>query len=34
MKVIFTKLAKLELQDAVGFYELELSGLGRSSLPS
>jgi plasmid stabilization system protein ParE len=29
MKVIFTKLAKLELQDAVAYYELELSGLGK-----
>lgn len=29
MKVIFTKLAKLELQDAAAFYELELPGLGK-----
>ena len=29
MKVIFTKLATMELQDAVAFYELELSGLGK-----
>ncbi|MBI3814204.1 MAG: type II toxin-antitoxin system RelE/ParE family toxin [Nitrospinae bacterium] len=29
MKVIFSKLAKLELEDATAFYELEYSGLGR-----
>jgi hypothetical protein len=28
MKVIFAKLAKLELDDAVAYYELEHSGLG------
>lgn len=28
MKVIFSKFAKLELEDAVNFYELEYSGLG------
>ena len=29
MKVIFSKYAKLELEDAVHFYELEYQGLGR-----
>ena len=29
MRVIFTKLARQELEDAVRFYELEYSGLGR-----
>jgi len=29
MRVIFTSIAKLELDDAVRFYELEYSGLGR-----
>lgn len=29
MRVIFTGLAKQELEDAVRFYELEYSGLGR-----
>jgi plasmid stabilization system protein ParE len=29
MRVIFTRLAKQELEDAVRFYELEYSGLGR-----
>ena len=28
MKVVFSKLAKLELEDAIAYYELELSGLG------
>ena len=28
MKVIFSKLAKLELEDAIAYYELEHSGLG------
>lgn len=28
MKVIFSSLAKLELDDAIAFYELEHSGLG------
>lgn len=28
MKVVFVRLAKLELEDAIAFYELELSGLG------
>lgn len=29
MKVIFSKYAKLELEDATHFYELEFEGLGR-----
>ena len=29
MRVIFTKLASQELEDAVRYYELEYSGLGR-----
>lgn len=29
MRVIFTRLAKQELEDAARFYELEYSGLGR-----
>lgn len=29
MRVIFTGLAKQELEDAIRFYELEYSGLGR-----
>ena len=29
MRVIFTRLARQELEDAVGYYELEYSGLGR-----
>lgn len=29
MRVIFTRLARQELEDAVRFYELEYSGLGR-----
>jgi plasmid stabilization system protein ParE len=29
MKIIFSKLAKQELDDAVYFYELEFPGLGR-----
>lgn len=29
MKVIFTKFAKLELEDATSFYELEYPGLGK-----
>lgn len=29
MRVIFTRLAKQELEDAVRFYELEYSGLER-----
>jgi len=29
MKVIFSKFAKLELDDASRFYELEYKGLGR-----
>ncbi|MBW7898248.1 Plasmid stabilization system protein [Candidatus Brocadiaceae bacterium B188] len=29
MKVIFTNLAKLELEDATAFYELEYLGLGK-----
>ncbi|HED00598.1 MAG TPA: type II toxin-antitoxin system RelE/ParE family toxin [Proteobacteria bacterium] len=29
MKVVFTRYAKLELQNAIAFYELELPGLGR-----
>ena len=28
MKVVFSKLANLELEDAIAYYELELSGLG------
>ncbi len=28
MKIVFSKLAKLELEDAVSFYELEFPGLG------
>lgn len=31
MKVIFTNLAKLELEDATAFYELEYLGLGKDS---
>jgi len=30
MRIIFSKYAKLELEDAVRFYELEYSGLGRA----
>lgn len=29
MRVIFTKIARQELEDAVRYYELEYSGLGR-----
>jgi len=29
MRVIFTRFAKLELDDAICFYELEYSGLGK-----
>ena len=29
MKVIFSKFAKLELDDAMAYYELEYEGLGR-----
>jgi hypothetical protein len=29
MRVIFTKFAKLELEDAIRYYELEYSGLGK-----
>jgi len=29
MKVVFSEIAKKELEDAVVFYELEFSGLGR-----
>ena len=29
MKVVFSKYAKLELEDATHFYELEFGGLGR-----
>ena len=29
MKVIFSKYAKLELDDAIKFYELEFQGLGQ-----
>jgi len=29
MRIIFTKYAKLELEDAVRYYELEYSGLGK-----
>lgn len=29
MRVVFTKIATQELEDAVRFYELEYSGLGR-----
>lgn len=29
MKVIFSKFAKLELDDAIAYYELEYTGLGR-----
>ncbi len=29
MKVIFSEIAKLELNDAVAYYELELEGLGK-----
>lgn len=29
MRVIFTQFARLELQDAIVFYELELPGLGK-----
>ena len=29
MRVIFTRLARQELEDAVRYYELEYSGLGR-----
>ncbi len=28
MRIIFTRLARLELEDAVRYYELEYSGLG------
>ena len=28
MKVVFSKLANLELEDAIAYYELEHSGLG------
>ncbi|MBB5346998.1 hypothetical protein HNQ81_000708 [Desulfoprunum benzoelyticum] len=28
MKVIFSELAKLELDDACSFYDLQMSGLG------
>jgi hypothetical protein len=30
MRVIFTRIATQELEDAVRFYELEYAGLGRS----
>lgn len=29
MKVIFSKFAKQELEDAIRYYELELPGIGR-----
>ncbi len=29
MKVVFTELARLELLDAIDYYELEFSGLGK-----
>ena len=29
MKVIFSRYAKLELEDAINFYELEFESLGR-----
>jgi len=29
MRVVFSKFAKLELEDAVRFYELQYSGLGK-----
>ncbi|MCD6184996.1 MAG: type II toxin-antitoxin system RelE/ParE family toxin [Deltaproteobacteria bacterium] len=29
MKVFFDKLAKLEINDAVGFYDIEIKGLGK-----
>ena len=29
MKIVFSKYAKLELEDATHFYELEFEGLGR-----
>jgi ParE toxin of type II toxin-antitoxin system, parDE len=29
MKIVFSKLAKLELDDAIRFYEMEFDGLGR-----
>ena len=29
MKIVFSKLALLELEDAIAFYETELAGLGR-----
>jgi plasmid stabilization system protein ParE len=29
MRVIFSRYAKQELQDAVGYYELEFAGLGK-----
>ena len=29
MSVVFTKYARLELRDAIAFYELEPPGLGR-----
>ena len=29
MRVIFSEIAKLELDDAVSFYELEFEGLGK-----
>ncbi len=28
MKVVFTELAKMELSDAIDYYELEYAGLG------
>lgn len=28
MRIVFTEIARLELHDAVGFYEAELEGLG------
>ena len=32
VKVIFSKYAKLELNDATNFYELEFEGLGKVSM--
>ncbi len=29
MKIVFSKYAKLELEDAIHFYELEFPGLGK-----
>ncbi len=29
MRVIFTRIARQELEDAIRYYELEYSGLGR-----